>query len=151
MPKVGLNGVQEASDFSPIPAGSYLCRLESITEKVSKNGNDVWNMKFEVVQKPEEGETSYEQRYIFDNLVFSENTLNRVKLIAKRLGGFTEEQLNAEDGIDLQKESFEGKVCILTVIIEEYEGKEKNKVTFGGYEVAENNNEETEEDNEIPF
>lgn len=129
MPKVDFNDVPDTEDFSPLPDGDYRCRCDEIKEEVSKNGNDMWNMTFIVTG----GE--YKNRKIFDNMVFTEKAMNRVKLISHRLGGI---EVDTIGEIDLRPPMFIGKEVILTVIETSYadsEGneKKKNKVIFGGY------------------
>ena len=87
----------------------------------------MWKLRFEVA----EGE--YARRYIYDNMIFSDAALKRVKLICSRLG------LDTSREIDLTPKLLEGRTCILTVEIEDYEDQEgkikkRNIVSFAGYE-----------------
>ena len=74
-------------------------------------------------------------RYIFDNMVFSDAALKRVKLICSRLGIDTSREL------DLTPDLIKGRSCYVTVETEEYEDqegntKQRNVVPFAGYERA---------------
>ncbi|MDI6794806.1 MAG: DUF669 domain-containing protein [bacterium] len=80
MPKVDFSTIDDVQDFSPIPDGQYLSRLSEIEETTTQYGDELWKLRFEVI----EGE--YAGRYIFDNMVFSKAALKRVKLICSRLG-----------------------------------------------------------------
>ena len=152
MPKIDFSQIDDVKDFSPLPDGDYLCRLSEIEESTTQYDDELWKLKFEVA----EGE--YTGRYIFDNLVFSEAALKRVKLICSRLG------LNVSGEIDLTPGMIEGRTCYLTVEIEEYEDsegriKKRNVVPFAGYERAdgaetdteESVEEEDSEENAMPF
>jgi len=127
MPKIDFGHVDDVQDFSPVPAGKYLCRLSGIEEASTQHGDEMWKLRFEVTQGP------YAGRLIFDNLVFSEAALKRAKLICSRLG------LDVSKELDLTPELIKGRVAMLTVDIEPYEDaegrtKQRNVVPFAGYE-----------------
>ncbi len=129
MPKVDFSHIDDVQDFTPIPAGKYLCKLVEIEEATTQYGDEMWKMRFQVVEGKHTG------RYVFDNLVFSEAALKRVKLVCARLG------LNVAGELDLTPELLKNRTCFLTVQTEEYEddeGKQKmrNVVPFAGYESA---------------
>ena len=129
MPKVDFTHVEDVQDFSPIPAGKYLCKLVEIEEATTQYGDEMWKMRFQVIQGKHTG------RYVFDNLVFSEAALKRVKLICSRLG------LNVSGELDLTPSMLKDRMCFLTVQTESYEydeGNEKNRnvVPFAGYDLA---------------
>ena len=129
MPKIDFSHVDDVQDFSPVPAGKYLCRLVGIEEASTQHGDEMWKLRFEVTQGP------YAGRLIFDNLVFSEAALKRAKLICSRLG------LDVSKELDLTPELIKGRVALLTVEIEPYEDgegrtKQRNVVPFAGYERA---------------
>ena len=69
----------------------------------------MWKLRFEVL----DGE--YRGRYIFDNMVFSDAALKRVKLICSRLG------LDVSGEVELTPEVIMGRKCWVTVETEEYE------------------------------
>ncbi len=127
MPKINFSKVDDVHDFSPIPPGKYLCRLAEIEESSTQHGDEMWKLRFEVA------EGQYVGRYIYDNMVFSDQALKRVKLICSRLG------LDTSREIDLTPKLLEGRTCILTVEVEDYEDhegktKKRNTVAFAGYE-----------------
>jgi len=146
MPKIDFANVDDLDDFTPLPDDDYLCKLAEIEEATTQSGDDLWKLRFEVV----EGE--YAGRYIFDNLVFSAKALKRAKLICSRLG------IDVSGEVDLTPELLLNKVCILTVTTEEYEDsegktKKRNVVPFAGYERAEGREAEDSDDSEeaLPF
>jgi len=129
MPKIDFGHVDDVQDFSPMPAGKYLCQLSGIEEASTQHGDEMWKLRFEVTKGP------YAGRLIFDNLVFSEAALKRAKLICSRLG------LDVSKELDLTPELIKGRVAMLTVGVEPYEDaegrtKQRNVVPFAGYERA---------------
>jgi len=129
MPKIDFSHVGDVQDFSPVPAGKYLCRLVGLEEASTQNGDEMWKLRFEIIKGAHAG------RLVFDNLVFSEAALKRVKLICSRLG------LDVSKELDLTPELLKGRVAILTVDTEPYEDtegrkKQRNTVPFAGYERA---------------
>lgn len=152
MPKIDFSQIDDVQDFQPLPDDDYLCRLSEIEEASTTQGDEMWKLRFEVIQGEHKG------RYIFDNLVFSEAALKRVKLICSRLG------LDVSGELDLTPGMIEGHTCYVTTEIEEYEDNEgrikrRNVVPFAGYEraegsaaeVEENTGEEDDGEESLPF
>lgn len=130
MPKIDFSKVNDVQDFTPLPAGRYLARLVGIEEASTQHGDEMWKLRFEVVDGPHAG------RFIFDNLVFSDAAMKRVKLICSRLG------LDVSKELELSPETLKGRTARLTVEVEPYEdqegrSKQRNVVPFAGYERAE--------------
>jgi len=129
MPRIDFSTVEDAQDFSPLPDGKYLCRLAEVEETGTQYGDEMWKLRFVVADGPFKG------RRIFDNLVFSEAALKRVKLVCSRLG------LDVTGELDLTPELIKDRTCYVTVETDEYEDdegktKKKNIVPFAGYERA---------------
>ena len=142
MPKIDFANIDDVQDFTPLPDGEYLCRLAEIEEASTYNGDELWKLKFEVT----DGE--FAGRYIFDNMVFSEAALKRVKLICSRLG------IDVSGEIDLTPSMLEGATCYITTEIEEYEDNEgkikrRNTVPFAGYEHIDSQEKETASSSEL--
>lgn len=130
MPKIDFDNVDDVQDFSPIPDGKYLCRVAEVEEATTQYGDEMWKVRLMVESGPHRG------RYIFDNMVFSDAALKRVKLICSRLG------LNVSGELDLKPSVIKGRTCYVTVETEEYEDhegrtKRRNVVPFAGYDRAE--------------
>ena len=130
MPTIDFSTVDEAADFSPLPDGQYRCRLDQIEPDRTQYGDEMWKLRFAVEDEPFQG------RFIFDNLVFSEKALGRVKLICSRLG------LDVSGAVDVTPELLRHRVCLIEVESEEYvdeEGntKKRNVVPFAGYQRVE--------------
>lgn len=143
MPKIDFTKVEDAQDFMPLPDGKYLCELKEIEESLTQRGDDLWKLRFEVI----EGE--YMGRYIFDNLVFSEAALKRAKLICARLG------IDVSKEVDVEPELLLHKKCYINVLTEGYEDndgnvKKRNVVPFAGYEKVEADK-VTEDNEDIPI
>jgi hypothetical protein len=129
MPRIDFSTVEDAQDFSPLPDGKYLCRLAEVEEAGTQYGDEMWKLRFVVAEGPHKG------RRIFDNMVFSEAALKRVKLICSRLG------LDVSGELDLTPEAIKDRTCYVTVETDEYEEdegkmKRRNIVPFAGYERA---------------
>jgi hypothetical protein len=129
MPKIDFSKVGDVQDFTPLPAGQYLARLVGVEEASTQHGDEMWKLRFEVVDGPHAG------RLIFDNLVFSDAAMKRVKLICSRLG------LDVSKELSLTPETIKGRTARLTVEVEPYEdtegrSKQRNVVPFAGYERA---------------
>jgi hypothetical protein len=129
MPKINFDEIEDVQDFSPIPGGRYLCRLVEVEESKTQYDDEMWNVRFEVIEGEHKG------RAVFDRMIFSQAAIKRVKLICSRLG------LDVSGPMNLTPEMVKGKTCHLTVQVEEYldEGqnpKKRNVVPFAGYEKA---------------
>jgi hypothetical protein len=127
--KVNFNVIEDVQNFVPLPDGQYLCRLSQVEESSTQNGDDMWKLRFEVVNGQHEG------RFIFDNMVFSEAAIKRVKLICACLG------IDINGEVDLTPELLKDRHCLVTVVTEEFvdsEGtsKTRNSVPFAGYKLA---------------
>ncbi len=110
----------EGGDFPALPAANYPVKCTGVKETTTAKGDDMWNLTLTVIG----GE--FDGRLIFDRVVFSDAAENRVKLIFSRLGGI-KGSFTPEPIMLLQR------VCVIETIIEEYEGKDKCKVSFNGY------------------
>jgi len=147
MPKIDFTKIEDAHDFTPLPDGKYLCKLSEIEESETQNGDEMWKLRFEVIQGDSIG------RLIFDNLVFSEAALKRVKLICSRLG------VDTSGEVDLTPDTLKNHECLISVLTEEYEDnegnpKKRNVVPFAGYERIKNSESETPSKNgeeHLPF
>jgi len=150
MPIIDFDAIPDADDFSPLPNGTYLCILDQVVEATTKDGkNELWKLEWVVIS----GE--YADRKIFDNMVFSEKAMPRVKLICSRLG------INTTGQVNLMPDELRGKTARVLVTIEEYtndkgETRKRNSVPFAGYErINDNDAPEVEGkgfgDDEVPF
>ena len=72
--------VDKVDDFEKLPDGEYECLLEEVTSKESEKGTKWISLKFSVMS----GE--YENRYIFVNHFFTENSIKRILKLANDFG-----------------------------------------------------------------
>ena len=125
-PEVNWDDVDEFDDFTPIPEGRYLCEAVDVEERFTKGGDEMWNVRWEVLEGECKGRT------IFDNIVWSEKAKKRVKMIFKRLGLNTSGSDNPSSSIII------GKQIYIDTTIEDYETdegqtKQRNIVPYAGY------------------
>lgn len=126
---MNFDEIDEASSFDPIPEGWYVCTLSEIEVRQTKAGDEMWGLKWEIV----EGE--YEGRFIWDNLVFTPKVYGRVKLLFTRCGVVPAGDFEPVPAM------IEGKTVKVYTEINEYtddngKAKKNNKVTFDGYDYA---------------
>lgn len=126
MPRINFDRIADIEDYSPIEPGTYPCRLDEVEEATTQFGDDLWKLRWVITEGPNQG------RILFDNMVFSEAALKRVKHICAGLG------LDPAGEIDLTPDRLRGRSCLVTVDIEEYEDNEgrmktHNVVPFAGY------------------
>ena len=104
-------------NFEPIPAGDYVLEIENIEEQVSKAGNNMLNITFNVA----EGE--YAGRKIFEFYVLTEKALWKMKDLLIALG------IDTEGQVDIDIDDLEGEMFIGNVEIQEQRGYEpSNKI-----------------------
>lgn len=126
MPEVDFTNVGDITVFTPLPEGQYHCKLVNIRMSFTQSGEELWRLRWMVTQ----GE--YKNRFLFDNLVFSDAALKRVKLICSCLG------IDTEGKVTIGRHTLIGKTCYVSVVIEEYEDsqgnvKSRNSVPYTGY------------------
>lgn len=140
MPKVDWDSVPDNKDFSPLPDGQYCCVLNDIGAGVTRNNDEMWKLKFKVTEGKHSG------RLIFDNMIFSEKAMPRVKLIASRLG------FKAVGESELTPELIMGSKVMITVFTEDYIDnndvkKKRNVVPYNGYDKCDGKS----DDDDLPF
>jgi len=145
MPKINFDQIGDIDDFTPLEEDTYLCRLAEVEEATTQFGDELWKLRWVVAEGP------YQGRFIFDNMVFSEAALKRVKLICSCLG------LEVSGEVDITPELIKGRMCYVTVEVEEEEVEEgkiksRNVVPFAGYAPADKEGSNGEDDDEnLPF
>ena len=129
MPEVNMGNVDEAGDFTPIPAGFYPAKITKIDDKKTHDGDLMWNMQLAVIG----GE--FDGRIIFDNLTFNEIGLKRIKLLCSRLG------IDVSGKVNLTHELLLEKQVIIDVIVDSFtdkqgENKKKNAIKVSSKIIA---------------
>lgn len=125
--EIDFGAVEDAEDFSPVPDGKYHVRVVEIEEKVTRNGDPMWNLTLEVQEGP------YAGRTIWDSLTFTAAALKRVKLVLSRLGVDVSGKVKLDPSLIMDREA------IVEAVVEEYQKSDggtgkKSKVPFAGYE-----------------
>ena len=125
MPRVNFDEIDDMQTLKLIPAGSYAVRIVQVDLNTTKAGKDMWRVKFAIEEGPSRG------RFIWDNLPFTEAAYPRLKRACEVLG------VDVSGEVDLNPDMFVGGTCRLHVIVEKHAGKQRNSVTFDGYEKLE--------------
>lgn len=125
MVKINWDAVKE-EESAVLEEGTYKVKVDDIEERTTKNGHDMWRMKLKVIEGDDIG------KVVFDNLIFSEKALKRVKLVAAKLG------INLQGEQDFLPSSILGKEAYVKVVQEDYEAndgsmKKRNTVPFNGF------------------
>lgn len=68
------------SSFSPLPTNRYTLKVEKAEVATSANGNEVIRLQFSVCDGDHKG------RFCFDNLVFTDNSLWKVRTLLEKVG-----------------------------------------------------------------
>ena len=127
-PQVDFTEVKEIEEFKPLPKGKYHCRIADVEElKPTKNGDPMWRIRLLVVGGKHDG------RAIYDNLVFSEAALPRLKHVCSSLG------LDVSGKAEVTPDLLEGREVVVNVTLRRYEDaggqvRRANCVPFAGYE-----------------
>lgn len=117
---VERNFIMMNLDFSNVPSrepieeGHYTLRIAKAEEKISKNGNPMLSVEYDIV--------GMEGRKLWDNYVLTDKALWKMQELCKALGYDTETALTL-DPVDLV-----GQEVIAKVIQEEFEGDIVNRV-----------------------
>lgn len=109
MIKLDFSNVTGGS-FEPVPAGDYLLEIEKVENKVSKAGNDMLNITFNIV----EGE--YEGRKIFDLYVLTEKALWKLKDLFAAL------EYDVDGTVEFDPQDLVGRIFTGAITVEESEG-----------------------------
>lgn len=134
----------EPTTFEILPEGNYNVVVADVQRKTSeKSGNEYWAITF----------WTEDRAKIFDNLVFTDKTLNRVKKMFKNLG------LPVDGAYDYEPADLIGRKMVAAVLIEEYtdrQGTTKQKNTIDVWtsvplKDSYLNSTELISENEIPF
>ena len=130
--KVDMTGVES---YSRCPEGEWLAKLATIEEgTVQGSGDDCLKAKFEVIKGSAKGAN------VFETFSLGEKALWKLKGFLEAIGM----KANGKMSLDLDK--LEGKVCIIDVIHEEYNGQKRAKIS--SYIKPEDDEEDEDDDDE---
>ena len=108
---------EESQTFKPIPEGKHRIRIKDAEKAVSKNGNDMLSLQFEV---------SGHSGTLFHHIVFLND---RPEITNRMLTQFFDSFKDIEDG-NFNMQSWIGKVGACVVKHEEYNGNMNAKVSW---------------------
>ena len=108
---------EESNTFKPIPEGKHRIRIKEAEKAVSKNGNDMLTLKFEV---------SGYSSMLFHHIVF---LTDRPEMTNRMLTQFFDSFKDIEDG-NFKMDSWIGKVGACVVKHEEYNGEMQAKISW---------------------
>lgn len=138
---IDKNEVEQSLLLAP---GDYLMEVESIENKKTKTGCDMWSMKLRPVDE------KHKKRCVWDNLVFTQKALPRVKMFFSRAG------IELKGEVDLYPSMIIGKKIVAEVEIEEYstssgQAKKRNIIPFAGYKSLDTPTKTKEASDECPL
>ena len=92
----------EKKEFQPLPEGDYLVRMSRITEVVSKAGNPMLKISYQVVKKvgdTAENESRAKNRLIFENFITEHSNPKVAEITNDRLDKYLK-AVGVEAGLD---------------------------------------------------
>ena len=130
--KLDMTGVES---YTRCPEGEWLAKLSSIEEgTVQGSGDDCLKARFEVIKGSAKGCA------VFETFSLTEKALWKLKGFLEAIG------MKANGKLSLDLGQLEGKVCIIDVIHDEYNGQKGAK--FASYHKPEDDEEDEVDDDE---
>jgi len=111
--KLDFTGVES---FERAPEGKHNCKIVSADVKQSQGGNDMIVVAFEVIKGEGKGARVYENYPLVDTALW------KLKGLLQAIG------MKADGKVQLDLDKLIGKICVVNVIHEEYEGKIRARV-----------------------
>lgn len=128
--KLDMTGVES---YTRCPEGEWLAKLSSIEEgTVQGSGDDCLKARFEVIKGSAKGCN------VFETFSLTEKALWKLKSFLEAIG------MKANGKLSLDLDKLEGKVCIIDVIHDEYNGQKRAKIA--SYIKPEDDEEDEDED-----
>lgn len=128
--KLDMTGVES---YTRCPEGEWLAKLSSIEEgTVQGSGDDCLKARFEVIKGSAKGCN------VFETFSLTEKALWKLKSFLEAIG------MKANGKLSLDLDKLEGKVCIIDVIHDEYNGQKRAKIA--SYLKPEDDEEDEDED-----
>lgn len=119
MPKYTQGQGSARPDY--MPEGKYEFAVIGASDKVSGNGNEMIELKCEVIgPEVEEGQGAI----FFENLVFTDSAFFKIDQFLSSTGDAVEEG----EEVDVEAADQIGKSGVCSLIVETYKGKQRNKV-----------------------
>lgn len=132
--KVNMEGVES---FTRCPEGEWLAQLKKVEMgEVQGSGDDCLKAQFEVIKGSAKGNT------VFETFSLTEKALWKLKSFLDAVG------MKSSGKLTLDLDKMEGKVCIIDVIHDEYNGQKRAKIA-SYIKPGEDEDEEDEDDEDI--
>ena len=113
--KVNMEGVES---FTRCPEGTWLARLKKIDMvEIQGSGDDGLKAQFEVIKGSAKGNS------VFETFSLAEKALWKLKQCLEAMG------LKASGKLTLDLDKLEGKICLIDVIHDEYNGQKRAKIS----------------------
>lgn len=113
--KVDMTGVES---FTRCPEGEWLAELKKIEEvEIQGSGDDGLKAQFEVIKGAAKGSS------VFETFSLAEKALWKLKSFLDAIG------VKSSGRISLDLDKLEGKVCIIDIIHDEYNGQKRAKIS----------------------
>ena len=122
-----FSGDEKRNDFTSVPPGTYLCRIEESRPGLTRSGHTRWGVKFVVHDGPETGRIA-----AWDGLTFSPNAAARTRQMLAALG------LPHEGKVRLSETDLVGRLAWVTVEEQVFRDpatgitSKRNSVPYGG-------------------
>lgn len=130
--KLNMEGVES---YTRCPEGEWLAKLTKIEMgEVQGSGDDCLKARFEVIKGSAKGNT------VFETFALSEKALWKLKSFLEAIG------VKATGKISLDLDKLEGKICIIDVVHDEYNGTKRAKIS--AYIKPGDDSDEDDEDDE---
>ena len=113
--KLDMTGVES---YTRCPEGEWLAKLTKIEEgTIQGSGDDCLKARFEVIKGSAKGST------VFETFSLTEKALWKLKSFLEAIG------MKANGRISLDLDKLEGKICVIDVIHDEYNGTKRAKIS----------------------
>lgn len=130
--KVDMTGVES---YTRCSEGEHLAKVKKVEMgTVQGSGDDCIKAVFEVLKGTDKG------CQVFETFSLSEKALWKLKSFLQAIG------IKADGKLTLDLDKLEGKICVIDVIHEEYNGQKRAKISSYLKESAEDEDEEDEEE-----
>lgn len=131
--KLNMEGVES---YTRCPEGEWLAKLTKIEMgEVQGSGDDCLKARFEVIKGSAKGNT------VFETFALSEKALWKLKSFLEAIG------VKATGKISLDLDKLEGKICIIDVIHDEYNGTKRAKIS--AYIKPEDDSDDDDDEDEV--
>ena len=126
--KVDMTGV-ELREFKPVPPGRYRAKVDDLvyTDKSKRSKQPKVQLTFSLLEGVDDNTRAYnasENRKAFYEFSLQEQSMWNVKRTLVALG---DDPADLEGEVDINKEDYIGRECILVMGVEEYEGIERQR------------------------